>query len=267
MKKYVRLSTAVLFLASLCCFCGTRASLATESQVATDSKETIRVAVYRGEGASDTCANASKEILNGTEGFEADFISAGEIQDGKLKEYDVVIFPGGTGSGESKALGDKGWEELRAFVKNGGGYVGVCAGAYLALYKPNRSTGNLISAELQEGEWERGEALLEIEFTEEGRQAFQAPEGRFNVAYQNGPIVHRAATDALKPYVVLAYFRTEVAENDAPKGVQIDSPAIVAAEYGAGRVLICSPHPELTPNLHYLTAQKVKYVARKADSL
>ncbi len=267
MQKRFSLSAVVLFLAALCCFCGTRASFAVASQAESDSQEAIRVAVYRGAGASDTCANASKEILNGTEGFEADFISAEEIQNGKLKEYDVVVFPGGTGSGESKALGDKGWEELRAFIKNGGGYVGVCAGAYLALYNPTRSTGNLISAELQEGEWERGEALLEIEFTEEGRQAFQAPEGRLNVAYQNGPIIHRAKTDALKPYVVLAYFRTEVAENDAPKGVQIDSPAIVAAEYGAGRVLVCSPHPELTPNLHYLTVQKVKYVARKADSL
>jgi len=258
MKNNVCLSILVLILTSAFQFCGVPASNADES---------IRVAVYRGAGASDTCANASKEILNGTEGFEADFVSAEQIQEGKLKEYDVVIFPGGTASGESKAIGEKGWEELRAFVQNGGGYVGVCAGAYMALYKPTRSTGNLISAELQEGEWERGEALLEIEFTSEGRQALDAPEGRLNVAYQNGPVIHRADTNALEPYVVLAYFRTEVAENDAPEGVQIDSPAIVAAEYGKGRVLICSPHPELTPNLNYLTARKVKYVARKASSL
>ena len=270
MKKNASLSVLFLLLASFCCLYGTRASFADDSAVVANSQETkesIRVALYQGAGASKGCVAATKKILDETEEFEADFISAEEIQSGKLKEYDVVIFPGGTGNGESKALGDKGWEELHTFVRNGGGYVGVCAGAYLALYKPNRSTRNLIAAEQQKGDWRRGKATLEIEFTEEGRQALGAPEGRVKIAYQNGPIFHRAETNELEPYVVLAYFRTEVAKNDSPKGVQIDSPAIVAGKYGAGRVLICSPHPELTPDLHYLTVNKVKYVARKAESL
>ena len=34
---------------------------------------------------------------------------------------------------KAAALGPKGLAELRAFVVNGGGYVGICAGAYLGL--------------------------------------------------------------------------------------------------------------------------------------
>lgn len=232
-----------------------------------------RAAVYNDSGASPTCANASLEILNATPNFEAENISAEEIRQGKLREFDVVLFPGGTGSGEAKALGDDGWRELRAFLQDGGGYLGTCAGAYMALVNESRSTGSLIDAELQEGEWERGEAVLEIELTPEGKRVvdefFEKDDyfadadfsGRLNCAYQNGPIVHPAPSDKLAPYTILAYFRTEIAENDAPVGVQVDSPAIAVGEYGAGRVVICSPHPELTPNLNGFVPALVRYAA------
>jgi hypothetical protein len=42
------------------------------------------------------------------------------------------MFTGGSGSAEAGGLGEKGREEVRTFVREGGGYVGICAGAYLA---------------------------------------------------------------------------------------------------------------------------------------
>ena len=87
-----------------------------------------RAAVYRGPGASDTCACASLEILNATPNCEAKYVSPEEIQQGALNNFDVVLFPGGSGSGERRALGESGWRELRAFLENGGGYYGTCAG-------------------------------------------------------------------------------------------------------------------------------------------
>lgn len=160
-------------------------------------------------------------------------------------------------------MGDEGWEELRSFLLNGGGYVGTCAGAYLALVNFSRESGRLINAELQEGEWERGEAILEIEMSDEGREALGDVKGWVDVAYQNGPVFHPANYDKLETYKVLAYFRTETAENNAPKGVQIDSPAIAYGAYGKGRVIICSPHPELTPKLNYIVPKMVKFASQK----
>ncbi|MBQ4204165.1 MAG: hypothetical protein II655_10750, partial [Thermoguttaceae bacterium] len=121
----------------------------------------------------------------------------------------------------------------------------------------------LIDAELQEGEWERGEAILDIELTDEGREVLGDIKGMIEIDYQNGPVVHPANYKDLKPYSVLAYFRTEVAQNDAPKGVQVNSPAIAYGAYGKGRVIICSPHPELTPNLNNFVPRLVKFAAQK----
>ena len=226
--------------------------------------DVCRAAVYRGPGASDTCACASLEILNATPNCEAKYVSPEEIQQGALNNFDVVLFPGGSGSGERRALGESGWRELRAFLENGGGYYGTCAGGYMALYSSEREEGRLINAELHDDAWERGEKILEIEMTEEGIKLFgEEFSGRLNIAYQNGPIIVPANYEKLEPYRILAYFRTEVAENNSPQGVQIDSPAIAYGRYGKGRVLICSPHPELTPCLNSLVPKLARFAANK----
>lgn len=227
------------------------------------AQSAYRAAVFRDHGVSDTCALATLQILNNAPDFTASFISAHEIRNGGLKDFDVVLFPGGTGSGESKALGDEGWIALRAFLEEGGGYLGTCAGAYLALVNLERESGRLIDAELQEGEWERGEAILKVELSNEGKKVLGDIEGWIDIVYQNGPVFHPANYDKLTPYSVLMYFRTETAENNAPRGVQVNSPAIAYGPYGKGRVIICSPHPELTPNMSFIVPKLVKFAAQK----
>ena len=45
--------------------------------------------------------------------------------------FDVLLIPGGFAQNTLDALGKAGGERVRAFVRSGGGYVGICAGAYL----------------------------------------------------------------------------------------------------------------------------------------
>ena len=46
-------------------------------------------------------------------------------------KFDVLLIPGGFAQNTLDALGKAGGERVRAFVRSGGGYVGICAGAYL----------------------------------------------------------------------------------------------------------------------------------------
>ena len=48
------------------------------------------------------------------------------------ENFDVVWFPGGGAHTYGNVVGDRGIAAIRAFVASGGGYVGACAGAYLA---------------------------------------------------------------------------------------------------------------------------------------
>lgn len=62
-------------------------------------------------------------------GLAFDTISTDEVRKGGLEDYDVAIFPGGFGYFPDKALAGK----IMDFVRDGGGYLGVCAGAFLPL--------------------------------------------------------------------------------------------------------------------------------------
>lgn len=60
-------------------------------------------------------------------------VTSGDIRAGALDGYDIIFVPGGWASNKIKALGEEGVRNIRAFVENGGSYLGFCGGAGLAL--------------------------------------------------------------------------------------------------------------------------------------
>lgn len=66
-------------------------------------------------------------------GFSFDLLTAEAVRKDALKGYQLVIVPGGWASLKSEALGASGRDRLRRFVRSGGGYLGLCGGAGLAL--------------------------------------------------------------------------------------------------------------------------------------
>ncbi len=101
-----------------------------------------------------------------------------------------------------------------------------------------------------------------MELTEEGKKVFPNTKDKFQCLYHNGPVVKVANTD-LAPLTPLAYFRTEVAENESPAGIMVNTPAIAEGKYGKGTVIAISPHPEQTPGLEPIIVDAVKHVAPK----
>ncbi len=64
-------------------------------------------------------------------------LSSEDIRGGQLDGYDVLFVPGGWASDKFVALGDQARELIRDFVGGGGGYLGICGGAGLALSHEN----------------------------------------------------------------------------------------------------------------------------------
>jgi len=216
------------------------------------------VALYDAGGAAGKGLVRIPQILADSPDTILVRVGPEEIRGGALAQFDLVIFPGGSGSKQAAALGPSGCEQVRQFVRQGGGYVGICAGAYLAT--SGFSWGlKILDAKTVSPKWRRGRGTVEIEPTEEGRRILGA-DGRVGILYVNGPILMPAEVDALPDYVPLAFFRTELAENGTPVGVMTDSPAIVAGPCGGGRVLCFSPHPEQTDGLEDFLRRAVRWV-------
>ncbi len=227
--------------------------------------EPIRVALFAGSGASDNSVARLERVLGGEQDIELRRVDAEVVLSPALASFDVLLFPGGSGSAQAHALGEEGRARVRQFVREGGGYVGICAGAYLAC--EGFSWGlKILDAKTVSPKWRRGKATVKIELTEAGRALFGDLRGLLDIAYQNGPIIEPAGARDIPDYEVLAWYRSEVAKNNTPKGVMVNSPAIVCARYGRGRVLCFSAHPEKTPGLESFVARAIRWAAAGSDA-
>ena len=226
----------------------------------------VRVAVFEGDGVGASFAQliaALKE--DGTRTFDVARISPEEIQGGKLAGYDVLIHPGGSGGKQGKALGDNGRKAVREFVRGGGGYLGVCAGAYLATNDYDWSL-NLIDAKVVDRRhWARGVGLVKLELSPTGQSFFGHDGSDMEVHYAQGPLLGRPEWDdpEVPDYQSLAIYSSEIALKGAPEGVMARTSAAVRCEFGKGRVFCFSPHPELTDGLHHWIPLVVTWTAGK----
>ena len=213
------------------------------------SDERPIIAIYDGAGAGS--GSQGRRFESQLPGCRVDRIGPIDIRSGCLDQFDAVIFPGGSGSGQGKAIGADGRQTVRDFVDDGGAYIGVCAGAYLALDNYSWGLKLLPLDSFDREHWRRGQASLDIELTEAGQGVFDAQDDpAVVIEFRQGPLMRTSETIGDRPAAeVLAWFRTGVGKGDADPQTMVDTPAIVRGEFGEGRVLLFSPHPEQTEGL------------------
>ena len=238
----------------------------TPSPVVKSEPAAVRVALYKGPGTGGEGPPSLMKRLNNAPLTSIAQITPEEIRGGALTNYDVIIFGGGSGSKEAEGIGETGRDAVKEFVANGGGYIGICAGAYLATSGYPWSLG-LVNARTVSPKWQRGRTLVKLELTAPGHDILGARAGEFDCRYANGPIVAPDNKTNLPPFETLAYYRSEVSSNGAPVGVMINSPAIFSGQYKSGRVVCVSPHPEQTEGLYDMVPNAVAWVAQRDKKL
>ncbi|MEA1964214.1 MAG: BPL-N domain-containing protein [Candidatus Aerophobetes bacterium] len=180
------------------------------------------VCLYTGSGAE--LAEDVEFALNELE-IPYSKVNEDDIKKGNLKNYLVLIIPGGYTKRAVSSLGKKGFEMIRRFVADGGGYIGICAGAYLASQRveiPGRPQGlGIIDIKniRKKGIGMRKIYLKEHPITEGLKREVA-------IRYQNGPeiLIKGEAKEAAR--------------------YKDGSLAIATASSGKGKVVIFSPHPE-----------------------
>lgn len=214
------------------------------------AKPTIRVAVFVDDGVSST--TQLLQVLASDNRFVSTKVNASDIRAGKLSDYSVLIHPGGSGSKQGKALGEEGRAQVRQFVKAGGGFVGICAGAYLAAGQREWSLNILDSKVVDREHWNRGTGNVTLALPEIGKESFRLESHSIQVYYHQGPLLAPGDDPDVPDFQTLATFDSEIAKNGAPTGVMKGTTAIALGEYGSGKVICFSPHPEKTPGYESL---------------
>lgn len=210
-------------------------------QEANAQPRAIRVALFRSPGVARDALDATESLLRATRGFELSVVGPHDVRQGALDSQDVVVFTGGRGSIQGRFLGEEGRATVRAFVREGGGYVGICAGAYMALQgEPEFHKIAFVAGRHATGDaWRRGVATTWVE-------PLDGSPG-VPLHYANGPILAREVVEDLDAFVALALFRADVyaERHGTHAGEMPGTPAVVAARYGQGRILLFSPNPVL----------------------
>jgi hypothetical protein len=220
----------------------------------------IRVAVYKGDGASQS-RDEVIEVLRKGAGFDVHDITVDEIKAGKLAQFDVVIHPGGSGGGQGKALGEEGRAAERKFIEGGGGYIGVCAGAYLATCDYEWSLGVLDARVVDRKHWNRGFGEVQIGLGGSSKKVLGVDARTSPIYYHQGPLLAPAANPDIPDYEELAKFETEIVKNGASPGVMTGCTAIAIGSFKEGRVLCFSPHPERDEPTEPMLVKAVQWAA------
>ncbi|MDB6073161.1 MAG: biofilm synthesis protein PgaB [Verrucomicrobiaceae bacterium] len=208
----------------------------------------IKVAIFDGHGAPMDGILHVEDRIKSIPQATITRVSAEQMGTIDLKAFDVVVFSGGSGSAQGEAIGETGRNNVREYVRGGGGYLGVCAGAYLACSNFKWSLG-ILNASTVSKKWQRGQAFIDTELTDEGRKLMGDITGTFKIRYHNGPIIKPAGRADIPAYTPVTFFRSEISEFGSPAGVMVNSPAQAIGNFGKGRVFISSSHPENTPGL------------------
>lgn len=210
-----------------------------------DQPAPVRVAICDDSEEAAKGPVSLLRILTPDAGFSAKRITSVEIRQGGLQEFDVLIMPGGSGSKQAERLQDVGREKIRDFVRSGGGYVGICAGSYLASSHYDWSLGLINARVWDRAHWSRGGGDVSIRMSDAGWQLLGRG-GSVAVRYNQGPLLVPDDESDLPGYEVLATFETEVADKGAQPGSMVGTHAIIRSMYGQGRVICYSPHPEVS---------------------
>ncbi len=201
------------------------------------------VALYVGNGTWDVGKEHLKMFFR-EHGVSYREVTAAGILSRELlaADYSILVMPGGESWEYLNELGDEGAKRIREFVDQGGGYVGICAGAF---YATSQRLGGVATGPygigLLDGTAYDGTAMETKPFIE-GMMDFDFLPSAittgfasiFRIALLGGPSFRYTAEEAARKHIsVLAQFQV------------IHEPAMILFDYGQGHVFLTGPHLEV----------------------
>ena len=251
----------ILFVATaaICGGCATQIAQQPAAPCA-DGLPPLKVAVYADAGPGGIGAVEWFRLVNESPEMELYLVDGKMVRAGALKGLDVIVMPGGSSKTEFDTLGTNGVERLKDFLRNGGGYIGTCAGCCLLMDGPEKrarimpwNTAGAVGATL----------FPTFDVNAKGAAALGIKEGQHVMRYHGGPclwpttnVIADAKMEIWGTYHAEANMKGRVEQ----KKKMFGAGALVGGTYGKGRVFVTSAHPEYFNSTLYVVKGAFKYV-------
>lgn len=219
-----------------------------------------RVAVFVDRGARNIGAFRWIEIVALAQGAEFAAVDGAAIRDGALDRADVLVVPGGSSVQEARSLGALGRDKVREFIKNGGGYIGTCAGLCLLMESASHHPDMLGVVPFKFAGGAGGHVDAPVYFNSRAESLAGIKKGVRHIRYAQGPVpLPSLPVDGAEIEVVASY-ASDINPRSKIRRSLAGEAAAVAGTYGKGRIFALAVHPEYDADDHDILAAAFKFV-------
>ena len=221
--------------------------------------EPLKVAVYADLGPKGIGAAEWYRIVKDSPDMSLTLVDGEAVRNGALGGHDLFIMPGGSSSNEFNSLGLDGVAKMKDFIRDGGGYVGTCAGCCLLMDGPRRARvmpWNTLGSEPDL-------FYPQVKLNADGAKALGLKAGNHKIRYHGGPLM-RMTTNTIEgaSFELWGTVDSECTYQGAinKKKRMYGAAAILGGTYGKGRVFVTSMHPEYYESTHYFVVAAIRWV-------
>ncbi|MCT4591231.1 MAG: HEAT repeat domain-containing protein [Carboxylicivirga sp.] len=229
--------------------------------------EFIRVGIFDTNGDSPGCITDAYEALRIDSMIKPEVIGAATIMSDEVFNYDLLLFPGGSGRAQTIKLGQQGMKRVQDLViEHGMGTLGICAGSYVLSQTEGYPSLDLSGFEAIDIENDhRGHGLVKFRLTEDGKHFFPELAGKdmWFSKYYEGPVLAEPAKALFKGKSLSTMISDVHTIEGTPANMTVNRPFITASEAGKGKAVTFVGHPENTQGMRWMIPRMVRWAVNK----
>ncbi|MCJ7562610.1 MAG: BPL-N domain-containing protein [Thermoplasmata archaeon] len=214
--------------------------------------------VYAGSGSSHSWTWLA-DLFESRGIFNVVFASESDFRHGIVSSHSRVIISGGDGFEIAEALNGKGFSNLKGFIRDGGQYIGICAGAYLPLPSSISPFQQFNISKTRIANIRHGISMAESSTTRyavrygscsifhpaRGSVLLDIHGSSIVAPLYGGPVFKEPDEDeVLVRYTGMAEQATTNMSHDEMRTVLDCAPAVIRCRFGSGELLLLGPHLE-----------------------
>ncbi len=211
-----------------------------------DLKNT-RIALFYGDGMSEESIIAAGRAFQWM-GGSVKIVDADSIINGCLNNYEILVWAGGESRPNHwSELGKVGKKRICDFVREGGGFLGICFGAGYACSSWNYwgLDWHAENKELYLNLFNGVVCSGQMEIADRGSHALMTGITLYDKTDIISDSISRQMSIVYYPDSPFFQFDTETTAFIIGTYDITDQPAMIAFEYGDGKVFLSGPHPEI----------------------
>lgn len=207
----------------------------------------VRTAVFVGIGPMGQSSTELVRYVARSPELDFRAVDAEDIRNGALRGVDLLVMPGGGSAHILEDLGRKeGFEEVKRFIREGGSYIGICAGAVILLSDPTRPANGMGIVPFERLGSSGADAMTSLKLTESGAKALGMDRNEFECWYSGGPFMKALDPTGwpgmkMEPW---GEYARNVEDEDGRGQKMKGTVAIIGGGYGKGKMAVCACHPE-----------------------